>query len=95
MSWVESNSSIVRNFIGIRNQFVNFCPNLFPTVNIQFPIHMEDLITHSLTESDADDLVSIPFAEEVCRVVFSMSNGKSPSPEGMSPIFFEILLEHY
>lgn len=56
---------------------------------------MEDLITHSLTESDADDLISIPFAEEVCRVVFSMSNGKSPSPEGMSPIFFEILLEHY
>lgn len=66
---------------------------LFSTVHPVFPEHLEGLFPHFVSSLDCAGLAEVPSPEEIRGVVFSMSNGKSSGPDGLSPFFYKFYWE--
>lgn len=79
----------ITDFEGIGHTFEAFFKDLFASTNPDPPPELDDLFPTPLTAQDTQGLANIPSGEEVRNAVFSMSNGKSPGPDGMSPLFFK------
>lgn len=50
---------------------------------------MDSLFPRSLSTHECLGLADIPSGEEIKQVIFSMANGTSPGPDGLSPLFFK------
>lgn len=69
--------------------FVDFYKDLFSSSNHVIPPTLVALFPDPLSTQNVRGIADIPSPEEIQQAVFSMSNGKSPGSNGMSPLFFK------
>lgn len=77
------------SFETIWEVFKDYFGKLFTSNEPEFPDEFEGLFPKSLSNLDYADLEDIPSSDEIRGIVFSMSNGKSPGPDGLSLLFYK------
>lgn len=81
-TWISDRTEIGSNF-------QSFFIELFSLTSPSFPHELQQLIPTSITEEDNILLCIIPTDDEIKQTVFSMGSNKSPSPNGMSILFYK------
>lgn len=84
-----SDSSFATDYESIGAVFSDHFSTLFSSVVPICPSELQGLFPTSLSSQDCMELQILPSDEEIKAVVFSMSNGKSPGPDGLTPLFFK------
>lgn len=77
------------SFAQIGQLFQDYFGQLFSSSAPAFPEDLDGLFPNSLTDLDCAGLTDVPTTVEIRQVVFSMSNGKSPGPDGLSSLFYK------
>lgn len=89
-SILNQHQEAVIDFKGIGSIFEEYYKDLFSFVDPNFPPDFKELYPTPYLNLTMRGLDDIPIGDEIEKAVFSMSNGKSPGPNGLSPLFFKI-----
>lgn len=73
----------------IRQMFHNEFKSLFHGEEVNFPSHLENLITPSITLQENNILSNIPTPEQIRNTLFQMKDHKSPGPDGFPVLFYK------
>lgn len=87
---VNSNNSWSRFRNKIGTEFQQFFNDSFDSTEPHFPSGIHNLFRQVISPAMNDMLMELPSQMEIQRVIFSMGNHKSPDPDSMTVLFYEI-----
>lgn len=85
----RADRSVATEHDDIGRAFTDYFLHFFSSTDLECPRQLDSLFPPSLSSQDCLGLAEIPTSEEIKQVIFSMSNGKSSGPDGLSPLFFK------
>ena len=73
----------------IRQHFLDYFRHHFTEEEVNFPDHLEDLVSTVISEEDNLALCNIPTPEEIKSTLFHMPDLKAPGPDGFPVAFYK------
>ena len=73
----------------IRHHFLDNFRHLFTAEEVNFPNHLEDLVSTVISKEDNSALCTIPNLEEIKSTLFHMPELKAPGPDGFPVAFYK------
>lgn len=73
----------------IKQHFLDYFRHHFTEEEVNFPDHLEDLVSAIISEEDNLALCNIPTPEEIKSTLFHMLDLKAPGPDGFPVAFYK------